>query len=309
MYSLPITTYSDYWRKTKLWSAYFGSLAVLVAGTRYSSLNDQDVGRTIKPSLQLVNSLSIDSVRKDELIEGAPVRKVSSEGLAVQGLTNKGQISRGIGSSTQDYQEALSPEVETRVTSKIEIIDKELPFDTQYVESDKLPPGESQIQVKGEKGTRREVVKTFKVGGQPVDQQVQSFFELKAPKKEVIIRNTQPIPKKKVIIQNSSPGSAKVDVDLTKLNISKTLTVEATAYTYTGNNTATGVKPREGLIAVDPKVIAMGSQVYVEGYGYAIAADTGGSIRGNRIDVFFSTFRQCIDWGRKPVKIHILSTI
>ncbi|MCO5386268.1 MAG: 3D domain-containing protein [Desulfosporosinus sp.] len=89
-----------------------------------------------------------------------------------------------------------------------------------------------------------------------------------------------------MIIQNSSPGSAKVDVDLSKLNISKTLTVEATAYTYTGNNTATGVKPREGLIAVDPKVIAMGSQVYVEGYGYAIAADTGGSIRGNRIDVF-----------------------
>ncbi|MCB8816788.1 3D domain-containing protein [Desulfosporosinus shakirovi] len=308
MYSLPITTYSDYWRKTKLWSAYFGSLAVLVAGTRYSSLNDPNVGRTIKPSLQLVYFSSIDSLRKDELIEGVPVRKVSNEGLTVQGLTNEGQISRGFGSSNQNYQEALSIEAETRATSKIEIIDKELPFDTQYVESDKLPPGKSQIQVKGEKGTRREVVKTFKVGGQPVDQQVQSFFELKAPKKEVIIRNTQPIPKKKVLIQNSSPGSAKVDVDLTKLNISKTLSVEATAYTYTGNNTATGVKPREGLIAVDPKVIAMGSQVYVEGYGYAIAADTGGSIRGNRIDVFFSTFRQCIDWGRKPVKIHILSS-
>jgi len=307
MYSLPITTYSDYWRRTKLWSAYFGSLAVLVAGTRYSSLDEPDIGRTMKPSLQSINSLSIDTVRKDEVIEGALTRDMSSRSLASQGLIMQGQISRGPDIPSYVKQEATSSEPETRVTSKIEIIDKELAFDTQYIESDELPPGTSEIQVKGEKGIRREVVKTFEVGGQPVDQQVQSFFELKAPKKEIIIRNTKPL-KKKVIVQNSKPESVKADVDLTKMSISKTLSVEATAYTYTGNNTATGVKPREGLIAVDPKVIAMGSKVYVEGYGYAIAADTGGNIRGNRIDVFFSTLRQCINWGRKPVKIHILNT-
>jgi len=308
MYSLPITTYSDYWRRTKLWSAYFGSLAVLVAGARYSSLDNPDVGKGVQPPLQSVNSLSLDSISKDGLKEDALIRAVSSRGLASQGLSKKGQISRGVSSPIHDDQEPPSNELETKVTSKIEIIDKELQFDTQYIESDKLPPGTSQIQEKGEKGIRREVVKTFEVGGQPVDQQVQSFFELKSPKKEVIIRNTKPIPKKKVIIPNSNPGPAKVDVDLSKLNISKTLKVEASAYTYTGNNTATGVKPREGLIAVDPNVIAMGTKVYVEGYGYAIAADTGGNIRGNRIDVFFSTLRQCIDWGRKPVLIHVLSS-
>lgn len=181
----------------------------------------------------------------------------------------------------------------------------EIPFDTKYIESDELPPGASKIQEKGENGVRREVVKTFEVGGQPVGQQVQSFFELKSPKQEVIIRNTKPLPKKKVIIQK--PQTRIVEVDLSKLNIVRTLDVEATAYTYTGNNTASGVKPREGLIAVDPKVIAMGTRVYVEGYGYAVAADTGGAIRGNRIDVFFSTLRQCMDWGRRPVRIHILN--
>ncbi|MDQ7861221.1 3D domain-containing protein [Peribacillus frigoritolerans] len=43
------------------------------------------------------------------------------------------------------------------------------------------------------------------------------------------------------------------------------------------------------IIAVDPSVIPMGSKVYVEGYGYAVAADKGGAIKGNRIDVFFSS--------------------
>lgn len=75
---------------------------------------------------------------------------------------------------------------------------------------------------------------------------------------------------------------------------------------YTGNKTAPGIEPREGLIAVDPKVIAKGSEVYVEGYGYAIAADTDGAIRGNRMDVFFPTLRQCGDWGRKSVLVYVI---
>lgn len=287
MYSLPITTYSDYWRKTKSWSAYFGGVAVLVASTRYSVGEDFDLNKSIRPPLQLVDSLTSDRLSEDSL------------GLPQHRLSKQEQISRGISRA----EEATG--VQTRQTSKIEILNKEIPYEREYIESDQLPPGTSRIQEKGETGIRREVVKIFEIDGQPVDQQVQSFFELKSPKKEIIIRNTQPPPKKKVIIQK--PQTQSGEADLAKLDIVKTLDVEATAYTYTGNNTATGIKPREGIIAVDPKVITMGTRVYVEGYGYAVAADTGGAIRGNKIDVFFSTFRQCIDWGRRPVKIHILN--
>ncbi|HBV86603.1 MAG TPA: hypothetical protein DEF42_08100 [Desulfosporosinus sp.] len=301
MYSLPITTYSDYWRRTKLWSAYFGSLAVLVAGTRYAALEEPGIRKAMPQSLQAMNALSLERMRTDIQFDGLLGSELN-QGLGVHSFSKQGEISRGV-----DSQKDLVDKLEARATSKVEIKDEELPFDTQYIESDKLPPGTSKLQVKGENGTRREVVKTFEVGGQPIDQQVQAVFELEAPKKEIILRNTKPIPKKKVTIENSTPKAANLDVDLTKLNISKTLTVEATAYTYTGNNTATGVKPREGLIAVDPRVIPMGSKVYVEGYGYAIAADTGGSIRGNRIDVFYSTLRKCIDWGRRSVQIHVLN--
>ncbi|SDG76924.1 3D domain-containing protein [Desulfosporosinus hippei] len=318
MYSLPITTYSDYWRKTKALSVYFGSLAVLAAGTRYSSLYEADSGKTLKPSVQLVDSISLKSVRTNDFPEGTQTVKKGSESLVKQGLNKPRQISRGFRGFSPQESSVLdesasrslnlqSGDIESR-TSKIAIVDMELPFKTEFVESEKIPPGTSQIQVKGENGTRRQVIKTFEIGGQPVDQQVQSFYELKKPKNEVVLRNTQPIPKKKVIIDNSKLEAGKLELDLSKLSIAKTINVEATAYTFTGNNTATGIKPREGLIAVDPRVIAMGSQVYVEGYGYAIAADTGGNIRGHKIDVFFSTLRQCIDWGRKPVRIHILNT-
>ena len=283
MYSLPISTYSDYLHTTKVWSIYLGGLAVFAAGTRYSALVTPDIIQTIQPIFQ----------------QTSVSRGVSAQGSS-QELINQEVTSQGVTS----LEIAIHQGVES-ISDKIEVVDSEIPFNTQYVETDKLLPGISEIQEKGEKGVLRQVVKTFEVDGQINDQQVLTSFEFISPKQEVIIRNSKPIPKKKVLIENSIPV-VEEGFELAKMNISLTLKVEATAYTYTGNKTATGVEPREGLIAVDPKVIAMGSKLYVEGYGYAIAADTGGAIRGNKIDVFFPTFRQCIDWGRKSVQIYVL---
>lgn len=90
--------------------------------------------------------------------------------------------------------------------------------------------------------------------------------------------------------------------------------VTATAYTAYCNGcsgrTATGfdlrANPNAKIIAVDPRVIPLGTKVYVEGYGYAVAADTGGAIKGNKIDVFMSSKADAYRWGRKKVKIKIL---
>jgi len=75
--------------------------------------------------------------------------------------------------------------------------------------------------------------------------------------------------------------------------------LEVTAYTHTGNPTASGVWPRRGTVAVDPQIIPLGTKLYVEGYGYAVAADTGGDIKGYRMDVFLETERDARKWGRK----------
>ena len=96
---------------------------------------------------------------------------------------------------------------------------------------------------------------------------------------------------------------------------SKEITVEATAYTASCEGcsgiTATGINlidnPNQKVISVDPSVIPLGSKVYVEGYGEAIAGDTGGAIKGNKIDVFIPNKQDAINFGRKQLKVTILN--
>lgn len=91
----------------------------------------------------------------------------------------------------------------------------------------------------------------------------------------------------------------------------RTMTVKATAYTAGsgGGITATGINlkrhPSAKVIAVDPKVIRLGSKVYVPGYGTAVAGDTGGAIKEKKIDVFISSKKKALQWGRKTVTIKV----
>lgn len=83
--------------------------------------------------------------------------------------------------------------------------------------------------------------------------------------------------------------------------------MDSTAYSpLAGSHTASGSEVAVGLVAVDPSVIPLGTRLYIEGYGYAYAADTGGAIVGNRIDLFFDSEWQCNQWGRRTVKVYIL---
>jgi len=85
----------------------------------------------------------------------------------------------------------------------------------------------------------------------------------------------------------------------------ETITFEATAYTWTGYRTATGVCPSRGTVAVDPRVIPLGTELYIEGYGPAVAADTGGAIQGQKLDLYMDTEHECLQWGRRKVQIQI----
>lgn len=94
----------------------------------------------------------------------------------------------------------------------------------------------------------------------------------------------------------------------------ETLEVTATAYTADCDNcsgvTYTGVDlhedPDAKVIAVDPDVIPLGSDVYVEDYGYATAADIGGAINGNRVDLFVPDESDALDWGKRTVDVTIV---
>jgi 3D (Asp-Asp-Asp) domain-containing protein/septal ring factor EnvC (AmiA/AmiB activator) len=82
----------------------------------------------------------------------------------------------------------------------------------------------------------------------------------------------------------------------------KTLTVVATAYTIQGT-TATGIPTGPGIVAVDPTVIPLGTRMTIPGYGEAVAADTGGAIKGLRIDVWVPTAAEAAEWQWRTVTI------
>lgn len=86
--------------------------------------------------------------------------------------------------------------------------------------------------------------------------------------------------------------------------------VTATAYTHTGNPTYMGTVAEVGVVAVDPSNIALGSEVYVIGsygdYGVCRAEDIGGGIKGGRIDVFLDTEEECVNFGRREMRVYVL---
>ena len=84
----------------------------------------------------------------------------------------------------------------------------------------------------------------------------------------------------------------------------------ATAYLPTDGEgrgiTYTGTRARYGEIAVDPRVIPLGTKVFIPGYGIAVAEDTGGDILGNRIDLCMESYDSCMAFGRRTVQVYIL---
>jgi len=143
------------------------------------------------------------------------------------------------------------------------------------------------------------------VGVKPLPEDVPEAVAYQRPATQTVRQNTsQSAPRSasqapQAVAQVASRGDAD-------LRASDSFVVEATAYTHTGDATASGIMPYVGVVAVDPSVIPMGTNLYVEGYGYAKAADTGSAIKGNRIDVFLDSESQAVQWGRRDVTVHIL---
>lgn len=84
---------------------------------------------------------------------------------------------------------------------------------------------------------------------------------------------------------------------------------QVTAYTHTGNRTATGTWPKIGTVAADPEFLSYGTKIYVPGYGYGRIEDTGGFRHADhtQLDLFMETKKECLNWGRKRnLKIYIL---
>ncbi len=178
-----------------------------------------------------------------------------------------------------------------RVKRELLELDEVIPFERQQVLEPQLKKGETKLVQQGENGLIRRVMLVQKENGLETGQFVINTETLKAVVPEITALGTKGT---QVV---SSRGTFKPR---------KMMTLQATAYTHTGNTTFTGVYPRIGTIAVDPTEIPLGSKMWVDGYGFGIAQDTGGMIKGKIIDLFMETEKECLRWGRREVNVYIL---
>lgn len=178
-----------------------------------------------------------------------------------------------------------------RVAEELQTENQPIPYGDERVADPTLEKGLTRTIRAGKSGIARNTIKI-------------TFYDGKEGKREVISTETVQEPQNRVIAMGSitsvSRGGERLDIREAKY-------MQASAYTYTGFHTATGLEPTVGMVAVDPNVIPMGSRLYIEGYGYARAADTGGAIRGNTVDLFMESYSQCINWGRRNVKVYVLN--
>jgi uncharacterized protein YabE (DUF348 family) len=182
----------------------------------------------------------------------------------------------------------------TKVEKVTDVVESTLPFKVVTKKDAKLIKGKKKVLTNGKAGKVSRKYEIVRENGKVVSKKLLSETVLVKPVSKVVAVGSK----------NPSRGIAA----------GEEIYVEATAYSPyckgCSSNTATGINirnnPTAKLIAVDPRVIPLGSKVYVQGYGYAIAADTGSAIKGNKIDVLMPSERDALQWGRKVVKIRVL---
>jgi len=168
---------------------------------------------------------------------------------------------------------------------------EEIPFSVEYKNSMDVTKGFTKTIQEGEPGLKEVMYKTV------LEEGTQTYREHYS---EVIIKEPQP----KIILQGQR--SKAVIASRQPTHVERIIAMEASAYTHTGNRTLTGAYPEVGTIAVDPKIIPLGTRLWVEGYGYGVAQDTGKAIKGNKLDVFMETKKECLYWGRRTVRVYVL---
>lgn len=223
----------------------------------------------------------------------------------------------------------------TKVKKEEEKEEESIPFETEEEEDSSLEKGKTETKQEGKEGT---VVKTYEVtyeNGKEVKRKEIDEKVVEEEQNEIIAVGTKeepkPEPKKEKKSEEKSgtkseekseqkaeptKSSADSSDDSSSSESSsggKEMTMEATAYgpdcSGCSGVSATGMNLKDSsakVIAVDPSVIPLGSRVWVEGYGEAVAGDTGGAIKGNRIDVLYPSESEAGSWGRKSVNVKVL---
>ncbi|WP_110954285.1 3D domain-containing protein [Anaerosinus massiliensis] len=252
--------------------------------------------------------LSTEKVKDKTMItvyRAVPVT-VTYKGTSNQMMTGKPTVGELL-NALEITGEAIrvEPNPETKITANVNIKvvevsdetierEEEEQYKTERQPDPTMETGSEELVQSGENGVKAVTVKVHYDDGVKVKEEVIGEKVIKPATSEIIKVGTRDT----------------VDTSRGAMRFRRAIYMEATAYLPTDGNgngiTATGMTARHGVVAVDPSVIPLGTRLYIPGYGVAVAADTGGAINGNIIDLCMETYSEAISFGRRSVKVYIL---
>ncbi len=164
-----------------------------------------------------------------------------------------------------------------------------------------LPPGQTKVLKQGAPGLTLTMVDYTQTDGK-LNKRIIAHHLIRKPQARVIAEG--------VGTYAAIADFARHGLEKTSYIAANALEMVATAYTAgcagCSGFTATGFRAGHGIVAVDPRVIPLGTKLYIPGYGFAIAGDTGGAIIGHRIDLGFDSLSDAMSFGRRAVKVFTL---
>lgn len=185
----------------------------------------------------------------------------------------------------------------TRRSEQLETAEEEVPYETVERTDGSLTLGTTELVQAGAPGRKLVERMVLYEDGQAVESHVVAETVVEDPTPEIVAYGTAG-----VVSRGGQEFRYTQELDLV-----------ATGYTAgpesnPGGNglTYTGIPATRGIAAVDPGVVPLYTRLYVEGYGFALAADIGGAIKGNRIDLCFDSVEEALAWGVRPVKVYVL---
>lgn len=261
-------------------------------------------GDLVKPELEeeIINGMKIKVLKgeKYKIIEGKDRGEIKGAGENIKEILETAGVELGDNDYTIPALDEKPGEDKVidlhRVT--VEHVEKnvDVNFDIEEVPNKDMYQGEKKVIKPGVKGSKRETIQNLYDNGKLVNTTVLNSKLEKEP-----------------VTQVQEVGT-KEGKTINGKRYTKVITMQGTAYDPTaGSKTAMGTRARVGAVAVDPKVIPLGTKLYIESmdsfptYGFAVAEDTGGAIKGNRIDLFYNTNAQANRFGRRNVKVYVLA--
>ncbi len=268
------------------------------------------------------SNINIEKAFQVTLIDGVNEKKIWSTSTTVADFLKQQAIKMNkLDRVEQRMEDVLIPNdviQVVRIEKVTDVVEATTNFAVETRKDKDLLKGKEKVVQEGKKGLIKRTYETISKNGKPELRILKSEKVVNVPTKKVIAVGTKVVTASVSRGSTSSKGTASTAATSNSSAApsgGKEFYVSATAYTAHCNGcsgiTATGINLRSNpglkVIAVDPSVIPLGSKVWVEGYGYAVAGDTGGAIKGMKIDLFMPTKDQAFGFGRKQVRVKVLN--